>query len=205
MTTAADTYLTLSAPSEGLFKDRGSKFIAFAFPVSSEEEIKERQAEVRRMHHGARHHCYAWMLGHEKTHYRANDDGEPSNSAGKPIHGQLQSFDVTNVLIIVVRYFGGVKLGVGGLINAYRTAAAEALKDGDIVERIVMDHYRIGFGYDRMSAVMGLVKDEKLDQFNQQFDLDCKLDIAVRRRDSERIFQLFDEMEGVSIKDLKTQ
>ncbi|PLX14682.1 MAG: YigZ family protein, partial [Marinilabiliales bacterium] len=130
-----DQYLTISKPSEGLFKDRGSKFLAFAYPVSSEEEIKAFQEQLRSDYHDARHHCYAYMLGPKKENYRANDDGEPSSTAGKPILGQIRSFDLTNILIVVIRYFGGTKLGVGGLINAYKTAAEEALKNAKIIRK----------------------------------------------------------------------
>lgn len=199
MSEFSDTYLTLAAPSEGLYKEKGSKFIAYAFPVFNEEDIKERQAEVRKLHHAARHHCYAWRLGHEKKHFRANDDGEPSNSAGKPILGQLQAFDVTNVLIIVVRYFGGTKLGVGGLIGAYRAGAKEALETGNIVERTVMAQLALDFEYGQMSPVMKIVKDENLEQLKQDFDLRCRLTVAVRLNDVERIQHAFENIEGVEV------
>lgn len=133
MTEFVDEYLTISKPSEGLFKDRGSKFLAFAYPVSSEDEIKEIQEHLRSEYHDARHHCYAYMLGKDKNVFRANDDGEPSSTAGKPILGQIKSYDLTNILIVVIRYFGGTKLGVSGLINAYKTAAEEALKNAKII------------------------------------------------------------------------
>ena len=130
-----DTYRTLKSPSEGIYKEKGSKFLAFAFPVNNEGDIKEKLEEIRKAYHDARHHCYAWVLGADKSRFRANDDGEPSNSAGKPILGKLQSHDLSQILIIVVRYFGGVKLGVGGLINAYRSAADDAIQNGTIVKR----------------------------------------------------------------------
>ena len=132
-----DTYKTIEKPSEGLFKDKGSKFISFAFPVDNEEEIKEIVQSIKKEHHSARHHCYAWRLGADQLLFRANDDGEPSSTAGKPILGQIQSFDLTNILIVVVRYFGGTLLGVSGLINAYRNAALDAINQAEIVEKLV--------------------------------------------------------------------
>jgi len=202
----SDTYLTLEGPCEGLFKDRGSKFLAYAYPVSSEEDIKIRQEEVRKLHHSARHHCYAWRFGFEKQQReRANDDGEPSNSAGKPILGQIESHHLNEVLIIVVRYFGGVKLGVGGLINAYRSAAADAIDEGKVIEKIVTHRIRVSFGYDRMSAVMKLVKDERLNQIKQAFDMNCDLDLEVRWADLDRIYEQFEKMDGVKAKVLNAE
>jgi uncharacterized YigZ family protein len=192
-----DTYLTLNKVTEGLYKEKGSKFIAFAYPVYSEDDIKEALAEVRKSHHSARHHCYAWRLGHEKKHYRANDDGEPSNSAGKPILGQVQSFDLTNVLIVVVRYFGGIKLGVGGLITAYREAAKDAIGENKIIERIVHEHHRINFEYAQMSDVMGIVKAEQLKQLKQNFALNCALDVAVRLKKADTVIDQLNKIEGV--------
>jgi uncharacterized YigZ family protein len=192
-----DTYLTLNKVTEGLYKEKGSKFIAFAYPVYSEDDIKEALAEVRKSHHSARHHCYAWRLGHEKEHYRANDDGEPSNSAGKPILGQVQSFDLTNVLIVVVRYFGGIKLGVGGLITAYREAAKDAIGENKIIERIVHEHHRINFEYAQMSDVMGIVKAEQLKQLKQNFALNCALDVAVRLKKADTVIDQLNKIEGV--------
>jgi uncharacterized YigZ family protein len=192
-----DTYLTLNKVTEGLYKEKGSKFIAFAYPVYSEDDIKEALAEVRKSHHSARHHCYAWRLGHEKKHYRANDDGEPSNSAGKPILGQVQSFDLTNVLIVVVRYFGGIKLGVGGLITAYREAAKDAIGENKIIERIVHEHHRINFEYAQMSDVMGIVKAEQLKQLKQNFALNCALDVAVRLKKADKVIEQLNKIEGV--------
>jgi len=193
-----DTYRTLKTTAEGLFKDRGSKFIAFATPVHSEEDIKNEQERIRQLHSSARHHCYAWRLGRKDYRYRANDDGEPANSAGAPILGQLQSYELTNLLIIVVRYFGGVKLGVGGLINAYRKAAADAIDTGTIVERIVMQSYTVAFPYNKMSAVMGLIKREQLEQSHQNFDLSCSLQLEVRLSDASKIEEQLNLLEGVS-------
>ena len=146
-----DTYKTIEKPSEGLFKDKGSKFISLAFPVNSEEEIKEIVQSIKKEHHSARHHCYAWRLGADQLHFRANDDGEPSSTAGKPILGQIQSFDLTNILIVVVRYFGGTLLGVSGLINAYRSAALDAINQAEIVEKLVEKWLLVDFDYGAMN------------------------------------------------------
>jgi len=194
-----DTYKTIAAPSEGLFKDKGSKFISYAFPVCSEEEIREIIQVLKKDHHSARHHCYAWRLGHEKLHFRANDDGEPSNSAGKPILGQIQSSDLTNILIVVVRYFGGILLGVGGLINAYRNAAQDALVQAEIVERIVEKRLLVEFGYGVMNDVMKIFKDEKLPQIDPRFDLNCTITTLVRLSDQIRIEASLKKVEGLKI------
>ncbi|WP_437824648.1 IMPACT family protein [Tenacibaculum mesophilum] len=196
-----DTYKTITKPSEEtLFKDRNSKFFGYAFPVFSEEDIKERLEELRKQHHTARHHCYAWQLGTEKIRFRANDDGEPSNSAGQPIYGQIQSFDVTNILIVSVRYFGGTKLGVGGLINAYRTSAQLALEASEIVEKTIDIHYKLKFGYDMMNKVQRIIKERNLDIINQKLELDCEYTISVRKKEAESIFEVFDNLFKVEIK-----
>ncbi|CAM1365668.1 YigZ family protein [Tenacibaculum litoreum] len=199
-----DTYKTITKPSEEtLFKDRNSKFFGYAFPVFSEEDIKERLEELRKQHHTARHHCYAWQLGTEKIRFRANDDGEPSNSAGQPIYGQIQSFDVTNVLIVSVRYFGGTKLGVGGLINAYRTSAQLALEASEIVEKTIDIHYKLKFGYDMMNKVQRIIKERNLDIINQKLELDCEYTISVRKKEAESIFKVFDNLFKVEIKEVE--
>lgn len=199
-----DTYKTITKPSEEtLFKDRNSKFFGYAFPVFSEEDIKERLEELRKQHHTARHHCYAWQLGTENIRFRANDDGEPSNSAGQPIYGQIQSFDVTNVLIVSVRYFGGTKLGVGGLINAYRTSAQLALEASEIVEKTIDIHYKLKFGYDMMNKVQRIIKERNLDIINQKLELDCEYTISVRKKEAENIFEVFDNLFKVEIKEVE--
>ena len=199
-----DTYKTITnASEEVLFKDRNSKFFGYAFPVSNEEQIKEQLEELKKKHHSARHWCYAWQLGKEEFHYRANDDGEPSNSAGMPIYGQLQSFEVTNILVVVVRYFGGVKLGVGGLINAYRTAAQMALEAADIEERTIDFKYEISFDYPEMNKVMRVIKENNLEVVNQRLELDCKLYIQVRKGDAETVFEKFNASYKVEIKKLE--
>src|SRR5690554_57307 len=196
-----DTYKTITAPSsEVLFKDRNSKFFGYAFPVEDEELIKLHLEDLRKQHHSARHWCYAWQLGKEETHYRANDDGEPANSAGMPIYGQIQSFEVTNILIVVVRYFGGVKLGVGGLINAYRTTAQMALEASNIVERTIDIQFELAFDYPEMNIVMCIIKENNLDIIDQKLALDCKIYLSVRRGEAERIYKKFDAIYKVSIK-----
>lgn len=203
--TSKDTYKTLSKPSkEVLFKDRNSKFFGYAFPVDSEATIKERLETTKKQHYNARHCCYAYQLGKtEDTFiYRANDDGEPNNSAGMPIYGQIQSFDVTDVLIIVVRYFGGVKLGVGGLIQAYKTAAELALQNSKIVKRTIKAKFQISFDYPMMNEVMRIIKSEDLKITDQVMELSCKIVIAVRLKDAEKIFELYDSRPNIQIKKL---
>ncbi|MEI6695944.1 MAG: YigZ family protein [Bacteroidota bacterium] len=194
-----DTYKTIKARSEGVYKEKGSKFIAIALPVTSENDVKEALALLRKEYFDARHHCYAYILGFDKSAYRINDDGEPSGTAGRPIHGQLMSKDLTNTLIVVIRYFGGTKLGVSGLINAYKTAAKEALEASEINERIVYDIYEISFNYLQMKDVMKLLKDENLHQFNQEFETICKLQFSVRKNNSSRIFESFMKIENLNI------
>lgn len=199
-----DTYKTITKPSaEVLFKDKNSKFFGYAFPVTSEEEIKELLEEIKKKHHSARHWCYAWQLGKSDFHYRANDDGEPSNSAGMPIYGQIQSFDVTNILIVVVRYFGGVKLGVGGLINAYKTTAQMALEKSSIVTRTIDLKFEVSFDYPEMNKVMRVIKENNLNVVDQILELDCKIIISVRKSEAERIYEKFDATYKVMIKELE--
>ncbi|WP_424494384.1 IMPACT family protein [Salinimicrobium sp. GXAS 041] len=201
-----DTYRMITKPSEEvLFKDKNSKFFGYAFPITSEEEAKEHLEDLKKKHHSARHWCYAWQIGkaEEDHHYRANDDGEPSNSAGMPIYGQIQSFDVTNVLIVVVRYFGGVKLGVGGLINAYKTAAQMALEVSKIVTRTIDVKYEISFDYPEMGNVMRIIKENNLNVLDQILELDCRIYISVRKREANAIFNKFDHTYKVEIKKLE--
>lgn len=201
-----DTYKTIVKPStETLFKEKGSKFYGYAFPVTNEDQIKEHIEQLKKTHHNARHWCYAWQLGKGYDNYRANDDGEPSNSAGMPIYGQLQSFDVTNILVVVVRYFGGTKLGVGGLIQAYKTGAQMALEASKIVERTIDEEFIITFEYPEMNTVMRIIKDESLSIENQKMELSCVFQISVRKKDAERIFELFNNTYKVSIKKLNTE
>lgn len=199
-----DTYKTITKASEEvLFKDRNSKFFGYAFPVTSEEEIKEHLEDLKKKHHSARHWCYAWQLGKSDFRYRANDDGEPSNSAGMPIYGQIQSFEVTNVFIVVVRFFGGVKLGVGGLINAYKTAAQMALEASNIVTRTIDLKFEISFDYPEMNKVMRVIKENNLNVIDQILELDCKVIISVRKKEAERIYEKFDATYKVEVKQLE--
>ena len=174
-----DQYKTLAEDSQGEFKDRGSKFIAYAFPVYSENEWQSSLEAVKKEHFKARHHCYAYRIGLDQNNFRANDDGEPSGTAGRPILGQIDSFGLTNVFIVVVRYFGGTKLGTSGLINAYRTAAQEALNQAVIIEKTVEDIYQINFDYALMSEVMNAVKKLELEILSQTFENDGLLEIAI--------------------------
>ncbi len=198
-----DTYKTIKRPSQGeLFKDKNSKFYGYAFPVIDEEQIKAHIEDLKKEHHAARHWCYAYQLGTETIQYRANDDGEPNNSAGMSIYGQIQSFDLTNVLIIVVRYYGGVKLGVGGLINAYKTSAQLTLEASEIITKTINNNFQLKFEYKNMSNVMRLLKENKADITDQNLGLDCLLKISVRKSNSSHIYELFDNFYGVDIEQL---
>jgi len=190
---STDTYKTIKAPSEGYFMDKRSKFYAFAYPVETEDEIKEHLSVLKKQYHDARHHVYAWILGADKAHYRANDDGEPSGSSAKPIHGQLISNGLTNIVIVVVRYFGGVKLGVPGLINAYRTAAQNAIQNAEIIEKTVEDCFELHFDYLQMNEVMKILKEEPITIVHQEFDNQCKIVFRTRRSDSDRIKNKFSQ------------
>lgn len=176
-----DSYLTIKSSSEGIFKDRGSKFLAFVFPVKNEQEIKEILNKLKKEHHVANHHCYAWRLGADKLAYRANDDGEPNNSAGKPILGQIQSKDLTDILIVVARYFGGTLLGVSGLINAYREAAADAIKNVEIIEKHVMFEYDTEFSFEQMNSVMKILKDTDAKIISQDYESNCIIKFYIRK------------------------
>ena len=175
-----DTYLTLKKESEGFYKEKGSKFLSFAFVVEDEEEIKEHMAALKKQYYDARHHCYAYVLGEQGDRYRANDDGEPGHSAGDPILGQIRSKNLTNTLIVVVRYFGGTKLGVSGLINAYKTAAADALENNIIVEHLILSKIKIRFEYPQLNQVMFLVKEFDLKIIDQQMEMSCAMTLGVR-------------------------
>jgi uncharacterized YigZ family protein len=182
-----DVYKTLAAPSSGIFKDKGSKFLAYAFPVDTVEEVKQHVQRLKKEYFDARHHCYAYRIGVQGEQWRANDDGEPSSTAGKPILGQLLSQELTNVLIVVVRYFGGIQLGVSGLINAYRSAASDALSHAQVVEKTAKEHITFHFSYSAMNEVMKLLKAEKAEILSQQFDAECVVTIAVPRSKADRM------------------
>jgi len=199
-----DVYKTIEKPSEEtLFKDRNSKFFGYAFPVLTEDGIKESLELLKKKHHSARHFCYAWQLGAEKIRFRANDDGEPSNSAGMPIYGQIQSFGLTNILIVSVRYFGGTKLGVSGLINAYRTSAKLAIEASGIVEKTIDEFFELTFGYDLMSKVMKIIKDHQITIQSQKLELAIEMKIAVRKSEVVEIFQIFDAIYTLEIRQLE--
>jgi len=192
-----DTFLTLGKESEGLYKEKGSKFLAFAYPVSDENEIKEKLEALRKKYYDARHHCYAYILGKDKEHYRANDDGEPNHSAGDPILGQIRSNELTNVLIVVVRYFGGTKLGVGGLITAYKTAAAEAILANEIITEIVTKKIKFTFDYLDMNDVMRLIKEYDLEINSQSFDNTCTMTLRVREANYKQVMERLTEIPSV--------
>jgi uncharacterized YigZ family protein len=194
-----DTYKTIELPCQGVYKEKGSKFIALAYPVENLQQIKALLSESKKQYFDARHHCYAWALEQNREQFRVNDDGEPSGTAGKPIYGQILANDLTNILIIVVRYFGGIKLGVRGLINAYKGAAQDALYNASIVTRIVYDYYRISFSYEMMNDVMKILKDHELQQTDHDFGLSCRLSFLVRKNKSEEIKHLFENLPGISI------
>lgn len=184
-----DTYKTITAPSTGNYSEKRSKFLAYAFPVQTEQQVKERLTEIQKKHNDARHHCYAYILGPRKDAYRMNDNGEPSGTAGRPIHGQLMSKDLTNTLVIVVRYFGGIKLGVSGLQNAYKIAAKEALDAATIVEKTIDETYEVTFEYLQMNNVMQWMKDPYVTVIRQQSDLNCTIRFSVRQREADRIVE----------------
>ncbi len=201
--TEKDTYKTITKTIEPvLFKDKNSKFFGYTFPVLNEDDVKLQIEKLKKEHHSARHWCYAYQLGTETISYRANDDGEPNNSAGMPIYGQIQSFDVTNILIVVVRYFGGVKLGVGGLINAYKTTAQLALEASKIIEKTINIDYLITFDYKNMNKVMRVIKERNLNITNQKLELDCQIKISVRKKESEAVFEKFNHLFEIQIKQI---
>lgn len=196
-----DTYKTIaSSVQEVIFKEKSSKFLGYAFLVTSEEEIKAHLEEVKKAHFSARHWCYAWQLGYgTNQRYRANDDGEPNNTAGIPIYGQIQSFELTNILVIVVRYFGGIKLGVGGLVQAYKTTAQLTLQEAEIEEKLITEELRIRFDYPLMNKVMRVVKEQNLNITQQLLTEDCELHLAIRQSDYQRMQELFENIYGVLI------
>lgn len=194
-----DTYHTIAGPAEGLYKEKGSKFLAFAFPVRSVEEVKQHLDRLRKEYFDARHHCYAYILGPRKDAYRVNDDGEPSGTGGRPIHGQLLSADLTDTLIVVVRYFGGILLGASGLANAYKAAAREAIGNAEVVEKTIDVSYRLHFEYALMNDVMRMLKELGVQPRNQEFNLDCRMDVSVRQSQSVRVYDALSKLYGLEI------
>jgi uncharacterized YigZ family protein len=195
-----DKYLSISSPSEGLYKEKGSRFIAFAYPVCSEDEIKQHLNELKKKYYDARHHCYAYRLGVTGEQWRAVDDGEPSGSAGKLVLGQLLSNNLTNIVVFVVRYFGGIKLGIPGLINAYRSATADAILNAEIVEKEDKDSFSVEFNYMEMNDVMKIIKDEQPEIIKQEFDTVCRIKLQIRRNLSEMLRNRFSKI-GIQIYD----
>ncbi len=194
-----DTYHTIAGPAEGLYKEKGSKFLAFAFPVRSVEEVKQHLERLRKEYFDARHHCYAYILGPRKDAYRVNDDGEPSGTGGRPIHGQLLSADLTDTLIVVVRYFGGILLGASGLANAYKAAARDAIGNAEVVEKTIDVIYRLHFEYALMNDVMRMLKELGVQPRNQEFNLDCRMDVSVRQSQSVRVYDALSKLYGLGI------
>ena len=199
-----DAYLTISKPSEGIYKEKGSKFMAFACPVYSEDDFKAFIQQLKMDYHNARHHCYAFRLGLTEHEYRYSDDGEPNNSAGKPIYGQLLSNNITNVAVVVVRYFGGTKLGVGGLITAYKEATADAIRNATIISKTVDHYYQLLFDYPVMSDVMHFVKLHQLQVYHQVFEQSCLMEFNIRITEAENIITEFEKIEGIQLKLIKT-
>lgn len=196
-----DVFKTIEAQAEGIYKEKGSRFIALAYPVTREEEIRDIIAGLKEKYYDARHHCYAWRLGAAKTHFRANDDGEPSSTAGKPILGQIQSNDLTNILIVVIRYFGGIKLGVSGLINAYREAAADVLRNAVIIEKTVDEQLRIHFSYMVMNDVMKIVKEEEPEVLERHFEMECDMLLSIRQKDMPALRARLEKIESLTFPD----
>lgn len=193
----ADSYLTIEKYTEAIYKEKGSKFLAFAYPVTTQDEIKQILADLRKKYYDATHHCYAYILGFDKEEFRMNDDGEPSSTAGKPIYGQLLSNNLTNVLVVVVRYFGGTKLGVSGLIKAYKTSTQVCLESAVIVEKKVMRLYEISFGYDKMNAVMSFLKQINAQQKHHSFDMECSIDVLINEEYSNKFEEEISKISNV--------
>lgn len=197
-----DSFLSIASPSEGLFKDNGSRFIAKAYPVETEEEVKEIVTALKKEYYDARHHCYAYRLGYLGDRFRSNDDGEPSSSAGRPILGQIDSRGLSDVLVVVIRYFGGIKLGIPGLIRAYKSATADALDSARQVEKTATKGYKVAFGYENMNDVMRIFKDMDLPQRNQIFDLSCSMETAVRLSAVDDFLSRISDVEGVGAEEI---
>jgi uncharacterized YigZ family protein len=201
----SDSYITIKSVSSGIYKEKGSRFIAFACPVSDQDDIKPIIEKIRKEHHEAKHHCYAYMLGQERIIWRVNDDGEPSGTAGRPILGQINSFGLTNILIVVSRHFGGTLLGVSGLINAYRSAAAAAITNGEIIECTLKEFYEITYPYIAMNDVMKILKEEDIDQSDHLFDLECRIRLNFRASESNKILSRLTRIEGLKYRYLETR
>ncbi|MBE6211230.1 MAG: YigZ family protein [Rikenellaceae bacterium] len=197
----SDSYLTIAAPAEAIYKEKSSKFLAYAYPVRTEDEIRELLDALRKRYYDATHHCYAWRLGPQGEQFRSNDDGEPSGTAGKPILGQLLSNSLTNCLIVVVRYFGGTKLGVSGLISAYKESAAEVIGEAEIVEQTVDTYFKVEFPYLVMNDVMRIIKEEQPNILSQEFDNLCTMQLSIRESRAEGLLGKLRKVEGASIEE----
>ena len=197
-----DSYKSIAGEAKGLFKDNGSRFIAHAYPVETEEEVKEIVAALKKEYFDARHHVYAYRLGYMGDRFRANDDGEPSGSSGRPVLGQIDSMGLSDVLVVVVRYFGGIKLGIPGLIRAYKSSTADALANAEIVEKIASKVFRVHFGYMSMNSVMKVLKDMGLEQRNQKFDMECSIDATVRLSLVDTFIERMNDVEGCHLEEL---
>jgi uncharacterized YigZ family protein len=201
----SDSFNTIKSFAKGVYKEKGSRFMAFAYPLSRPEDIKAILDKIRKEHHDARHHCFAYMIGHERLIWRVNDDGEPSGTAGKPILGQINSYGLTNILIVVSRYFGGTLLGVSGLINAYKTAAATAIQNAEIIEAAVQEYYEIIYPYPVMNDVMKIVKEENLGHADQTFDIECCIIVNFRISAREKILNRFSRIDGLKYRYIRTR
>ena len=196
-----DTYNSIAIASEEiLFKEKNSKFFGYAFPIQNEDEVKPIIAILQKKHPNAGHFCYAYQLGTESVSYRANDDGEPSNSARMPIYGQIQSFEVTNVLVVVVRIFGGVKLGIGGLISAYKTTAQLTIESCEIIQKTIEVHFILSFDYKNINKVMRIIKEKNIEIVSQKMEMSCKIEIVSRKKNAEMVFDIFDSIFEINIK-----
>jgi len=195
-----DTYVTIDAPAEGIFRDRGSKFLGYAYPIKSDQDIKSLIANLKQEHPKANHHCWAMRWSTDRSVFRVNDDGEPSGTAGRPVLNVLLSRNLTNIAVVVVRYFGGTLLGVPGLINAYKTAAELALNEAKVIERTVNDVYTIAFDYLQMNDVMRLIKEDNLDILNQQFDNNCEIRVSIRKMQVNQTMAKLQKLSSVKVK-----
>jgi len=201
----SDTYKTIKATSEGIYKEKGSRFVSIAIPVSEQEEIKPITDKIKKEHHEARHHCFAYMIGSERINWRVNDDGEPSGTAGRPILGQINSFGLTNIIIVVSRYFGGTLLGVSGLINAYRSAAASAINNAELTEKTLREYYEITYPYIAMNDVMKILKEENVEQSKQLIDLECRILLNFRVSVKEKVLNRLSRIDALKCKYIETR
>ena len=197
-----DSYKSIASEAKGLFKDNGSRFIAHAYPVETEDEVKEIVAALKKEYYDARHHVYAYRIGYKGDRFRANDDGEPSGSSGRPVLGQIDSNGLSDILVVVVRYFGGIKLGIPGLIRAYKTSTADALANAEFIEKIASKRYMVHFGYMSMNGVMKVMKDLNLEQKNQKFDMECSLETNVRLSLEGTFLERMEDVEGCHVEEL---